>query len=90
MGEAKEEVPREAQLLHLAVLAGIMGSQTTPRTIVGGRKENVCAVGVQTTNLPTARSCHETEVGASNRRGPILDQLRWKGLNLKYRLECTR
>ena len=55
LGKAKEEISRGAQLRHLAVTVGIMGSQTTRRTIVRERKENVCAVGVQTTNLPLAQ-----------------------------------
>ena len=55
LGETKEEIFKGAQLRHLAIPVGIVGSQTTWRTIAGGRKENVYAVGVQITNLPLAR-----------------------------------
>ena len=49
LGEAKGKVPKEVRFLHLAVPAGIAESQTTWRIIARGRKESVCAVGVQTT-----------------------------------------
>ena len=67
LGEAKEEGPKEVRFLHRAVPAGIVESQTTWRTIAGGRKENVCTVGVQTTKLPIARFYHKTEREANNR-----------------------
>ena len=51
LGEVKEEVSKEARLLYLADPAGIAESQITGRIIVGRRRENVCAVEVQTTSL---------------------------------------
>ena len=56
LGEAKEEIFREAQLQHLAVPVGIVGSQTTRKITAGGRRANVCDVEAQTTSWPLARS----------------------------------
>ena len=88
LGEVKEKVSKETRLLHLVDPAGIVESQTIRRTIARRRRENICITEVQTTNLPIVRFYHEMEGGANNRRGPIPNRLRWKGLNLRYQREC--